>query len=382
MKKYIIFVVITNRTNYSKLKLILKELKCKSNIDLKIIASSSILLEKYGAAYKDLESDGYKIDVAIDCTMMNDSHESMVNTVGLSMIKHSGYFTSLSPDLMVIVGDRFDTLATAITGMMMNIPIAHIQGGETTGTIDDKVRDLITIGSTLHFVSTAKSEERLRMIGVNKECIFNFGCPAIEYISSLDTQNKFNVEKLGKSFKREIKINKDENFFLILAHPDTTNKNDISIDSILSAIEPYKHKALIFYPNIDANSSQLLSDISKHKENHNYYFIKHMPLDGFVHAVAHAYCMVGNSSAGIREAATFGTPVVNIGNRQNGRERNNNTIDSLCDKDSIRSAIDIAIGLKIKNDNLYYKKDCSKNIVDQISLYLELKHQESKMSDV
>jgi len=373
MKKNTIFVVITNRTNYSKLKLILKELSNREGIDFKIIASSSILLEKYGAAYKDIESDGYKVDVSIDCTMMSDSHESMVNTVGLSMIKHSSYFKSLSPDLMIIVGDRFDTLAIAITGMMMNIPIAHIQGGETTGTIDDKVRDLITIGSTLHFVSTAKSKKRLEMMGVNKEFIYNFGCPAVEYISLLNTQNKFNVEKLEKSFKREIEIKEGEKYFLVLAHPDTTNRGDISIDSILSAIESYGFKALVFYPNIDANNSQILLDISKHKENDSFYFIKHMPLDGFVHAMAHAYCMVGNSSAGIREAATFGTPVVNVGNRQIGRERNSNTVDSSCDADSIIDAINMATNLKIKNDNLYYRKDCAKSVVDQICLYLESK---------
>ena len=370
MKKYTLAVIITNRTNYSKLKLVLREINLRNELEIKIIASSSILLEKYGAAYHDLELDGLTIDATIDCLLMNDSHEAMVNTVGLSMIKHSSYFTGLQPDMLIVVGDRFDTMSPALAAMMMNIPIAHIQGGEVTGTIDDKVRDLITIGSTLHFVATEKSKDRLKTLGIHNDKIFNYGCPAVEYISSLDIEKAFRSDLLGKKFKRRLDIKGNEKYFLVLAHPDTTNENDISMDVILSAIERYGYKALVFYPNVDANNSKILSDISKHKDNQNYYMIRHMPLEGFVHAMSHACCMIGNSSAGIREAASFGTPVVNIGNRQQGRERNNNVVDSLCDQGSVEEAIKKALSIGSKNNNLYHKENCSKNIVDRLISYL------------
>ena len=366
-----IAVVITNRTNYSKLKLVLKELKEVESIELQIIASSSILLEKYGTPYRDLEADGYTIGAKVDCLLMNDSHEAMVNTAGLSMIQHSSYFSSFRPDLLLIVGDRYDTLSPALCASMMNIPMAHIQGGETSGTIDNKVRDLISKISTLHFVATEKSKERLKSWGIEGDRIYNFGCPAVEYISSLDVGSTFDPNCLKKTFKRPIDIGPEEEYFLVLVHPDTTNENDLSMDIILNAIEYYQKKAFVFYPNVDANNSKIISHISKHRKNVLFYTIRHMPLEGFIHTMAHCCCMVGNSSAGIREAASFGVPVINIGKRQEDRERNLNVIDVHCDEETIIAAIKTAMTLNLENSNIYYKKRCSKKIAKEIVNFIE-----------
>jgi UDP-hydrolysing UDP-N-acetyl-D-glucosamine 2-epimerase len=372
--RYRIAVTITNRTNYTKLKLVLKELSQYAAAQIELIASSSILLDRYGAAYRDIERDGFKIDVKIDCLLMNDSHEAMVNTAGLSMIQHSSYFASFKPDMLLIVGDRFDALPPALAAGMMNIPVAHIQGGETSGTIDNKMRDLISKMATLHFVATEMSGERLVNWGVEPAMIFNHGCPAVEYVSKVDVGSRFDPDLLKKRFKREIDIGPEEDYFLVIIHPDTTNDQDLSADTVLGAVSRFSVKTLVFYPNIDANNQRIVADIARHNKNERFFMIRHMPIEGFAHAMAHCRCMIGNSSAGIREAALFGTPVINIGERQKNRERNPNVVDVPCRYEAIVEAIGALRRKRFDRANIYYKADCSKHIAQTIMGFLERHH--------
>jgi UDP-hydrolysing UDP-N-acetyl-D-glucosamine 2-epimerase len=347
------------------------ELRKFEDIELNIIASSSSLLDKYGTSYKDVEADGFSVDHKIDCLLMNDSHEAMAKTAGFSMMLHADYLGNNKPDMLLVVGDRFDALPAALCASMMNIPIAHIQGGETSGTIDNKVRDLISKISTLHFVSTDISKNRLIRYGLNKNKIFSYGCPAVEYISKLDNGDKFDSRKIKKKFKRKIEIKPDEPYFLIIAHPDTTNEKDLNMDIVLNAVELFNQKAFVFYPNVDPNNSLIVSSIARHNKNDNFYMIRHMPLEGFVHTMAHCSCMIGNSSAGIREAASFGVPVINIGKRQNGREHNLNTIDISCEYDTIVKTIQSVNGKRLEKNNLYYHDQCSAHIAAMMRQYIQ-----------
>jgi len=363
-----ICVPITNRTNYSKLKYILFELRLRfGNPAINIVASSTILLEKYGKAIQDLESDGFQIAKRIDCILMNDSHEAMAKTVGLSTTEHASYFAEYKPDMLLVVGDRFDMLAPVIAASMMNIPIMHIQGGETSGTIDNTVRNVISKFSKYHFVATDLSRDHLLAQGIPAQTIFNFGCPAVEYINKIEIGDAFNGHKLSKRYKREININPDDKYLLIMVHPDTTAERDVDMDAILSAVGEFDLPALVFYPNADAKNFKIVSDISRHKENSRFYMLRHMPLEDFVHAMAHAACMIGNSSAGIREAASFGTPVINVGSRQNGRERNKNVIDVPSDKARICEAIAKYKDVRFPKDNLYFKDGCTAQMVNFIA---------------
>lgn len=370
MKKKIC-VIITNRTNYSKLKLVLTALKHYDFVQLEIVASSSILLERYGTPYRDLETDGFKVERKIDCLLMNDSHEAMVKTAGLSMIQHADYLGASRPDLVLVVGDRFDTLPPALAASMMNIPIAHIQGGETSGTIDDKVRDLISKVATLHFVSTERCKKRLIQWGIDGSLIFNYGCPAVEYVSGIDVGDCFDRARIKKEFKRIIEIKPDERYFLVIAHPDTTNEDDLDMEVVLRAVESFGQKTFVFYPNIDPSNAKIISDISKFRRNAKFYMIRHMPLESFVHTMAHCCCMIGNSSAGIREAGSFGVPVVNIGERQSGRERNRNVIDVQCRYEHLVTTIQSVMKRRFERDNLYYKGNCSSNIASEIVNFLK-----------
>src|SRR5687767_14963945 len=190
MKKRIC-ATLTNRTNYSKLKKILLGLRDHPALETRIVLSSTILLERYGSGYQDLLNDGFEIDKKIDCTLLNDSHEAMAKTTGLSIIEHATYFGWRRPDLLLIVGDRFDMLAPVVAASMMNIPIAHIQGGELSGTIDNVIRDIITKFASLHFVATEQSAQNLVQFGIPARAVFDYGCPAVEYVSQLDVGPHF-----------------------------------------------------------------------------------------------------------------------------------------------------------------------------------------------
>lgn len=372
-KIYKVCVPITNRTNYSKLKNILRLLKSKKNIDLKIVLSSSIILEKYGNGYQDILKDGFDIEKKIDSALLNDSHEAMSKSVGLSMIEHSSLFQSIKPDVLIAVGDRYDMLPVVVSASMMNIPIFHIQGGETSGTIDNVIRDVISKFSSLHFVSSNLSLKKLEKIGINKNSIFNFGCPSVEYINSIKVGKFFEKKNLSKQFKKNIDIKPYEKYLLVMIHPDTTIEDDVNMHSILNVIKKINLKAFIFYPNIDANNQRILSAITDFKDCNLMYFIRHMPLPGFIHAMAHSSCYITNSSSGIREAASFGVPVLNIGNRQKDREKNTNVINTTDDPLILNNLIKKYINKRFKSKNIFFKKDCSKMICNEIINFLKYK---------
>ncbi|MBL11177.1 MAG: UDP-N-acetylglucosamine 2-epimerase (hydrolyzing) [Acidiferrobacteraceae bacterium] len=369
MKKTIC-VALTNRTNYSKLKTVLFELSKYQTIDCHIVLSSSILLERYGSSYKDLEQDGFKIDKKIDCALMNDSHEAMAKTIGLSVVEHATYFARRKPDLLLIVGDRFDMLAPVVAAGTMNIPIAHIQGGELSGTIDDVIRDVLTKFSSLHFVATEGSAKNLIDFGIKKESVYNYGCPAVEYISKLDVGDSFDPAHITKKFKNPIHVAKDEKYFLVMVHPDTTNERDVDMKKVLDVISGFGLKTFIFYPNIDAHNAEIVSSIAKYNNNNNFFMIRHMPLEDFVYVMAHCVCMIGNSSSGIRESASFAIPFINIGERQIGRERNENTIDIGADYNSLEATIQKSMNQKVGNSNIYYQEGCSNLIANAIAEYI------------
>lgn len=365
-----ICVALTNRTNYSKLKPVLQHLLNDPRVVCRLVLSSTILLERYGSGYRDLLADGFEIDKQIDCTLLNDTHEAMAKTTGLSIVEHATYFGWRKPDLLLIVGDRFDMLAPVVAASMMNIPIAHIQGGELSGTIDNVIRDIITKFASLHFVSTEQSAMNLRQYGVSAESVFPYGCPAVEYISNLDVGPHFDPARLKKQFKRGVEIEPGEEYFLVIAHPDTTNRHDVDMDTVLNVVERTGVKALVFYPNVDAHNTEIVASIATHNKNDRFYMIRHMPLEGFVHAMAHCSCMIGNSSAGIREAASFGVPVVNIGFRQTDRERNANVIDIGDDYDALDGAIARARKQRLERKNIYFRPGCASRIAEKLSEYV------------
>jgi len=257
----------------------------------------------------------------------------------------SSFFENQRPDLVVVHGDRFEAFAAATAASMMNIHVAHIQGGEITGTIDEHLRHAITKLSHFHFPSDEISKKRICELGERTDHVFNTGCPSVDILLSTP---EYSFEELKKSLdpkvkKKEWLQNLDKDFFLLIQHPVTTEYEQSSKEMLetLHAIQNFPNKVLVLWPNVDAGAEQIVEEIKEfeRKSDGRLGIIDNLPIEVFINVMRHTRVMIGNSSSGVREACYFGTPVVNIGTRQQGRLRTENVIDASYDKNAIKKAI-------------------------------------------
>lgn len=364
-----LIVPICNRTNYSKLQPVLCKLKISGEVEICIVTSSDMAIDERANAIKDILADGFDIHSKIDCLMANDTLESMSKTIGISLIEHSSVYSLISPKAILVVGDRFDILPSVLSARLANIPILHLQGGERSGSIDDVIRDIVTICAERHYVSTDKSFENVNNIAKSKN-IFNFGCPSVEHITNIPVGNYLDVKTFKKDYKNSFGIAPYEKYMLVVAHPNTNDEKDIDMDALLSSVLSFGLKTVVLYPNVDPFNFNIMKGIKNYQDS--VIRVRHMPIEDFVKLMAHCTCVVGNSSSGIREAASFGVPVVNVGKRQENRERNKNTMDCGPTYEEIRESIDKSIKInKYPPENIYYKKNSSQNICDDILDYLK-----------
>ena len=366
MKKKNICVLVANRTNYSKLKPLMIELKKSNKFNINVVASSSGILKKYGIVSEKISKDGFKVDFLIDNLLLNDHHSSMGISMGLSCIQHSTYFQNNSIDLILTVGDRFDMLGPILSAKFMNLPIVHLQGGEKSGSIDDTIRNQISLCADLHFVATEMSKQNLVQLGLDSKSIYNYGCTAVEYLLKIvPKESKFSDIKFKTSNKPN--LSDEEEYFVVMMHPNTVEEK-VVLSTVLNAVDRYNKKVFLFYPNIDASHSSMLSDMQTKLSDPNYIIIKNLNMKDFSILVKNSLCFIGNSSSGIRESASFKVPFINIGQRQKNREQNYNTINCTIDENEIYNAIKLGIKIKktLKGDNIYYKKNSSKLILKAI----------------
>lgn len=338
--------VITNsRADYSRLKTVLSSLNERKDVDLQLFVVGTHLLSHYGMTVKEIIKDGFNVSYEMYTEVNGSVPATMAKSVGTTIIELSSAFKNFSPDIVVVHGDRYEALAAAITASMMNIPVAHIQGGEVTGTIDEHVRHAITKLAHFHFPSSEDAKERIIRLGEKPENVFNVGCPASDLLLS---EKEISFEELKKQVfkitkKEDWKNNFDENFFLVVYHPVTTefNKIETEVENIFQALTEFDNSIVMLWPNIDAGSEKIVEVIKRFEkiESLKIGVFDNFPINTFVNLMRYAKVMIGNSSSGVREACYFGTPVVNIGTRQQGRERSKNVIDVGCDKDDITEAI-------------------------------------------
>ena len=328
-----ICVVITARPSYSRIKTLLSAIQGNPNLELQLILGASALLERYGSVIDIIKQDGFEPNEIIHMVIEGGDLSTSAKSTGLGIIELSSAFNNLKPDIVVTVADRFETIATAIAASYSNIPLAHVQGGEISGSIDEKVRHAVTKLSDIHFVATTESKERLIKMGESKNSIFLTGCPSIDIVKTVieDSRYKdFNPFNLYGGVGN--KFDPKSGYIVVLQHSVTTEYSDTSyqIEQTLSAIQQINYPAFWFWPNIDAGSDKISKSIRMHRESNqleSVFFLKNVSPEDFIKLLIGAKCLVGNSSAGIRECAYIGTPVVNIGSRQAGRERSLNVID-------------------------------------------------------
>ena len=337
-------VVITARPSYSRIKTALKAINEHPDLELQIVVAASALLERYGSAVNYIEKDGFKIAAKVFNVLEGENLTAAAKTTGIGILELSSVFNSLSPDIVLTIADRFETMATAIAASYMNIPLAHVQGGEVTGNIDEKVRHAITKLSDLHFVASENARQRLIRMGEDPDFVFNTGCPSIDLAAEVATSpsTDFDVFKKYKGVGQQFDIS--EGYIVVMQHPVTTEYKESRkhIEFTLEVVHELNYPTLWFWPNVDAGADGTSSGIRAFREKFqimHMHFIKNMePLD-FLRLLKNAKCLIGNSSVGIRESAFLGVPVVNIGSRQNRRERGQNVIDVGYDKTDIWNAI-------------------------------------------
>lgn len=343
-----ICVVITARPSYSRVKSALIAIKSNPKLELQLIVMASALIDRYGTAVDYIEKDGFNVNSKIYSVLEGENIHSAPKTTAIGIMELSTVFFNLNPDIVVTIADRFETISTAITASYMNIPLAHVQGGEVTGNIDEKVRHSITKLSDYHFVSTNGAKERVIKLGENPKYVFNTGCPSLDLARNIGDLNFNPYEKYGGVGKKPCY---NDGYLVVMQHPVTNEFSESrnQITKTLKAIQKLNIPTFWFWPNIDAGSDGTSGAIRSFREKNkmdNVHFFKNMEPTDFLILLKNSICLIGNSSVAIRECSYLGVSVVNIGSRQFRRERAENVIDVGYDSNDIVSAV-----IKSKSQN-------------------------------
>ncbi|MBF02169.1 MAG: UDP-N-acetylglucosamine 2-epimerase (hydrolyzing) [Flavobacterium sp.] len=344
MSKRKICVVVTARPSYSRIKTALQAIKEHPKLELQLVVAASALLDRYGSAVNYIVNDGFEISAKVFNVLEGENLTAAAKTTGIGILELSTVFDNLKPDMVVTIADRFETMATAIAASYMNIPLVHIQGGEVTGNIDEKVRHAITKLADYHFVASEGAKQRVLKLGEESQSVFNTGCPSIDLAKNVLENPELNFDPYQKYGGVGSSPDLSNGYIVVMQHPVTTEYADSRkhINETLQAINTISIPVLWFWPNVDAGadgtSTGIRSFREKFKPNHIHFF-KNMEGEDFLRLLVNSKCLIGNSSVGIRECAYLGVPVVNIGTRQNKRERGNNILDVDYDSRAIEKAI-------------------------------------------
>lgn len=350
MSKRKICVVVTSRPSYSRIKTVMDAIKKHPNLILQTVIAGSALIERYGSAINHIEADGFTIDEKVFIVLEGETPTAMAKTTGLGVMELANVFYNLKPDAVITIADRFETIATSIAATYQNIPLIHIQGGEVTGNIDEKVRHANTKFADIHFTSTEDAKQRVIKLGENPEFVFNTGCPSVDLAHDITKNRALDFDPIKKYGGVGSNINWKDGYIVVMQHPVTTEyeMSREHVTETLEAIANLNKPTFWFWPNVDAGSDGTSGAIRSFRENikpTNIRFFKNMQPHDFLKLITNAQVLIGNSSVGIRESSFLGIPVVNIGSRQNRRERGKNVIDV----DYETKAIENAILTQIKN---------------------------------
>jgi UDP-hydrolysing UDP-N-acetyl-D-glucosamine 2-epimerase len=338
-------VVVGSRANYSSIKSVMHAIQAYPGLELQLVVGASALLDRFGAVVEMIEGDGFKPDAKVNMIIEGETPVTMAKSTGLGLLELPTIFDQLQPDLVITVGDRFETMATAIAAAYMNIPLAHTMGGEVTGTIDESVRHAVTKLAHIHFPANQLAAKRIIHMGEDPDTVHVVGCPRIDLVAEivendgrLPEQAWLEYEGVGGA------VNLDEPFLLVAQHPVTTEygQGEHQIAETLMALHQLKLPTIMLWPNVDAGSEDVSRGMRKFREHYPHdhiRFYKNFPVETYMRLMMRCACMVGNSSAAIREGAFLGVPAVNVGTRQVGRERGKNVVDVDYDREQILEAI-------------------------------------------
>lgn len=375
-----ICVVVTARPSYARIKTVLKEVQNHPKLQLQLIVAASALLERYGEVVNIIRQDGFEPDEVVYMVVEGENLVTTAKSTGMGIIELATIFDNLKPDVVVSVADRYETIATAIAGSYLNIPVAHVQGGEVSGSIDEKVRHAVTKLSNLHFVSNQMAADRVIRMGENADTVFVTGCPSIDLAAKIVQEKHLDFNPFDNYGGVGTPIDLEKGYLVVMQHPVTTEYEDglIQIEETLLAIKNLKIPTFWFWPNVDAGSDSISKGIRHFRETNDVpfiYFFKNMGPEDFLRLLIGSNCLVGNSSVGIRESSYLGIPVVNIGTRQSGRDRGGNVKDVGYDSGEIINAVQSQLGKEnLPSSSLYGAGDAGKQIAELlVTVPLEIK---------
>lgn len=364
MKKIAVFT--GTRAEYGLLYWLLKDIQAHPSLELQLLVSAMHLSPEFGMTYKQIESDGFEITEKVEMLLSSDSAVGTVKSMGLGVIGFADALECMKPDLMIILGDRFEALAAAQAAMILRVPIAHIHGGEITeGAYDDAIRHAITKLSLLHFTSTDTHRNRVIQLGEHPNRVFNVGAVGLDHLLRTELMS---IKELSAS----LDFNLDKPYFLVTYHPVTAASEPVkeSFLNLLQALDQFpNHQVILTYPNADDGGREIIPLLEGYaaKQLGRVLAITSLGQKRYLSAVKHAQAVVGNSSSGIIEVPSFKIPTINIGERQRGRM----AAESVISCPPTTQAIFKAINLGLKNDfskvtNPYGKGQASEAILREI----------------
>jgi len=343
-----ICVVVTARPSYSRIRSALLAIRDHPDLELQLVVAASALLERYGNAIQVIERDGFNIAERVYMVLEGENLVTSAKSTGIGLSELATVLDNIEPDAVVTIADRYETMATAVAASYMNIPLVHVQGGEVTGSIDEKVRHAVTKLSNLHLVSTKLAAERVRRLGEDPEAVHVTGCPSIDIAAEVAARPRMDFDPFVKYGGVGPSADLSHGYLVVMQHPVTTEYELArqQVEETLYAVKDFGLPVLWFWPNVDAGSDGTSKGIRVFREKEqpaHFHLFRNMFPEDFLRLLCSATAIVGNSSVAIRECSYLGVPAVNIGSRQQGRERGGNVVDVDYDRREIADAIALHI---------------------------------------
>ncbi len=364
-----ITVVLVDRANYGRLKPVMMAIKDHPKLELTVVCSGTMVLDRFDRPVRVVRQDGFDVNAEIYIELEGSTPSTMAKSLGLGIIEFSSEFARLDPDLVLVIGDRYEGLAAALAASYMNFCLAHIQGGEVSGSIDESARHCISKLAQFHFPSTQRSADFLVRMGELPETVFLVGCPSGDIAHSLNLKLPDNIFEDGLGATVDI----SQPYMLVAFHPVTTHfgADGEAVEEVLRSCEEVGQQVVWLWPNIDAGSDRVSAAIRRFRERHQpgwLRLIKNFPPDDYLRVLGNAACAIGNSSSFVRDSSFFGTPVVLVGDRQDSRECAENVVKSPCQQRVIIEAIRTQIRHgRYAPSQLYGDGNASRRIADHLA---------------
>lgn len=334
-------VVLVDRANYGRLKPVMHAITEHPALELQVLAAGTMVLERFDQPVKVVRGDGFTVDGEVYLELEGSTPATMAKSVGFGVVEFASEFQRLKPDVVLLIGDRYEALAAAVAAAFMNLCLVHVQGGEVSGSIDESTRHAITKFAHFHFPSTQRSAEFVLRMGERPDTILGIGCPGSDIARSMDrTLDPSVINARGSGGI----IDPTRPFLLVLFHPTTTEFGGEreQMEELIAALDTVRQQTVLLWPNIDAGSDHVSKVVRRYRDHHKPAWMRtliNLPPEEYSRVLANTACAVGNSSSFVRDAGYYGTPVVLVGNRQEGRETDTHVTRVPPDRNAIQAAI-------------------------------------------